>query len=159
MREHLYRGFMADSPTQTLRGADRIIIDGKVIYGEWVYGYLANANTIDEYEQQEIDGVVYEIFKRHCAVLLETIGEYTGLTDRNGKKIFEGHICTDGENTYEVVFDKYQFAVKVIKTPLYLIQKGDIFPLWQFDDCERNGYRQLEIIGNIHDNPELLDRE
>lgn len=90
-------------------------------------------------------------------VIPETVGQYTGLQDKNGKKIFEGDICTEGENIYEVIFDKYQFSVKVIKTPLYLIKKGDIFPLWQFDNCERNGYRQLEIIGNIYDNPELLE--
>lgn len=132
----------------------------RVDNGEWVEGWL-QPFTRDGYIGMSdrlciINGIeakdIYEVFPK-------TVSEYTGLIDKNGKKIFEGHICTDGENIYEIIFDKYQFSVKVIKTPLYFIKKGDIFPLWQFDNCKRNGYRQLEIVGNIHDNPELLERK
>lgn len=135
MRKHLYRGKRADN-------------------GEWVEGDLLT-NGIDYETAIRVHNANENSDSAVIAVLPETVGEYTGLTDKNGKMTFEGYICTDGENIYEVIFDEYQFSVKVIKTPLYLIKKGDIFPLWQFDNCERNGYRQLEIIGNIHDNPEL----
>lgn len=137
MKEHLYCGKRVDN-------------------GEWVEGsYIEHEHTIEWAESVSSDGLT--VFSEGADVIPETVSEYTGLTDKNGKKIFEGYICTDGENIYEVVFDKYQFSVKVIKTPLYLIKKGDNFPLWQFDNCERNGYRQLEVIGNIHENPELLE--
>lgn len=132
MREILFRGKRADN-------------------GEWVYGDLVHSKTTSR-------GVITEIYSLEFTyeVLPETVCEYTGLTDKNGNKIFEGDICPDKENVYEIIFERYQFSVKVIKTPLYLIKNGDTFPLWQFDNCERNGYRQLEIIGNIYDNPELI---
>lgn len=146
-----------------MTGMHEILFNGKAINrdpnrqyrtdyknGDWVCGLLSK---FDEYGAE----ITNEEGVSGIDVDPETIVQFSGLNDKNGKRIFEGHICTDGENVYEVVFDRYQFSAKVIKTPLYLIKKGDIFPLWQFDNCERNAYRQLEIIGNIYDTPELLE--
>lgn len=75
----------------------------------------------------------------------------TGLHDKNDNPIFEGDICTDGvETQIEIVWDKHQWGGKVIKTD-YALTKGLTFPLWQWDKCEQNGNRQLEIIGNIYE--------
>lgn len=54
--------------------------------------------------------------------------------------------------------EKHQWGVKISKTD-YALSKGLIFPLWQYDKCEENENREIEVIGNIFDNPELLNEE
>lgn len=80
-------------------------------------------------------------------IISETLGECTGLRDKNGKLIFEGDILRHNSGTlHEVVFeqrnDKAYFG--------WVIDKVET---WQFDG---DFLRQLEVVGNIHDNPELL---
>lgn len=82
----------------------------------------------------------------------ETVGEYTGVTDKNGKKIFEGDILRfryTGENrgvdgVAAVIFEDGKFGVKW----------G-----WHSELVALTGFANtsIEIIGNIHDNPELLE--
>ena len=124
-----------------------ILFRGKTKHGgEWVYGGVccSAGNTIIVSFSERILTTIEG--KR---VLPETVGQYTGLTDKNGKKIFEGDICqTKG---FPLIDDK-PFVVE-----------------WNDDECsfywrdvvgtdEFNiGVSQnTTIIGNIHDNPELL---
>ena len=81
-------------------------------------------------------------------VISETVGQYTGLTDKNGKKIFEGDILrfenADGEfSNYETIW--FGNGWEVIQNGSQCADELDIF------FCERSA-----VIGNIHDNPELL---
>ena len=80
----------------------------------------------------------------------ETVGQYTGLTDKNGRKIFEGDIVNfyngDGEfSPYEVRWQDSGFSV---------LMNGDHD---LFDVLDDFFSRHCEIIGNIYDNPELLE--
>ena len=83
-------------------------------------------------------------------VIPETVGQYTGLIDKNGKKIFEGDIIKSCEYD-DVYFVKYCADNNY---PAF-----DVVPEV---DIECNGLSHLhvvegiEVIGNIHDNPELL---
>lgn len=83
--------------------------------------------------------------------------EYTGLKDKNDKKIYRGYICKDdNEAILEIVWieDKFQFGAKVLKGGV--LSQGLTFPLWHWNNCKENGYRRLERIGNIFKNANLL---
>lgn len=93
----------------------------------------------------------------------ETVGQYTGLCDNNGEKIFEGDIIRFGENTYQIIFECGSFNLcdkdgemnsKIGGTSDYCYSLMVLY-----DECcwEDNSAYDIEIIGNIHDTPELLE--
>ena len=87
-------------------------------------------------------------------VIPETVGQYTGLTDKNGKKVFENDIIvicyeTDGEEFTET------------KRVHYNEKECCWYPMRWEESCEYCDHytevKSIEVIGNIHDNPELLE--
>lgn len=127
MREILFRGKRVDN-------------------GEWVEGSLST-----EY-LKECGCVMISPTADTCyKVDPETVGQYTGLTDKNGVKIFEGDIV---ECWSEGV--KARGTVQQRIDGLWII-----YPAWQkrimWGLCPDNDDNTtVEVIGNIHDNPELL---
>lgn len=122
---------------------------------EWVQGYYfkrvrnyAGVKTVEYFyimcETRDEAFIAYEVYP-------ETVGQFTGLTDKNGKKIFEGDIvksccCLNDGKTMAVKFDT--------------LRRG-WFPFACGDGCgccEVDTYspEYIEIIGNVYDNPELL---
>ena len=80
-------------------------------------------------------------------IIVDTLGEYTGLTDKNGERIFEGHILkwinTDGDEIYTSVgFKDGCFVINPEREDTEVLY--DYLPL------------DMEIAGNVYDNPELL---
>ena len=89
-------------------------------------------------------------------VVPETVGQYTGLTDRNGKEIYEGDvITTKGRYPRVVLWDKMNWAL--MPTEYYNDKYFWVMNLqhpgadWWEEFADR-----VEIIGNIYDNPELI---
>ena len=135
-----------------MREIREILFRGKCCTtGEWVEGFLG-IEELDDYVIQQFS--FDEYFASECidqySVKLETVGQYTGLTDKNGKKIFEGDILEgDLEDSLdpgakwrsEVIWGKFGWNCKGNKISL---------PMDEYD------IREGEVIGNIHDNPELL---
>ena len=117
-----------------------IIFRGKrVDNGEWVEGYYVCIS--ETYHYILTGNPVVEPGKidvEHYKVIPETVGQYTGLTDKNGRRIFEGDIvkCTDETNDYSFT------AVVMFGNP-----NGE----------DTGAY--IEVVGNIHDNKELLKGE
>jgi uncharacterized phage protein (TIGR01671 family) len=77
-------------------------------------------------------------------VIPETVGQYTGLTDKNGKKIFEGDICKHRSN-----YSGEYIITVVTYTDGQFLSMADNNSGFNLSD-------KFEVIGNIHDNPELL---
>ena len=80
-----------------------------------------------------------------------TIGQYTGLTDKNGKKIFEGDIVREDDvvRNGKIQIEGQAGRVSFVKC-CYIIEFGES---WDF---LATNAKSVKVIGNIHDNPELL---
>ena len=121
-----------------------------IINGFW-YGDLIHHANGDIYIRQVETGMEQE-------VIPESVGQFTGVVDKNGTRIYEGDILLDVEfdengndisGKFPVVYDssKCQFAIDNSF-------KKDGSSLVNF--IEYFGVENLEIVGNIHDNPEML---
>lgn len=133
-----------------------ILFRGKMDNGEWVYGSFC----MDALEQFNglcgIDGFIrlYDKAKgkmQTYEVDRETIGQYTGLKGKDGKRIFEGDIVKTSDITHEGVIQipGESFEIAMRKGCWVMVAGED----WDF--LETN-HECIEVIGNIHDNPEML---
>ena len=126
-----------------------ILFRGKTDKGKWVQGVpffeedrcyiIEDLFICDEYD---CTGAV------NTMVIPETVGQYTGLTDKYGKKIFEGDIIQSLETKETAVvqwFPEHSAFMVCCKS------SNEVGFLYE---CTKI----IEVIGNIHDNPELLER-
>ena len=147
-----------------------ILFRGERTYnGEWVEGFaifadnkafiLNNAKVefAKGFNENKLNFVLIE-------VIPETVGQYTGLTDKNGKKIFEGDIVEFSSKDYygssekgKVIFSNGCFVIEyVIYDDITSFHRiGEVRKEIDMGATHIITY-QYEVIGNIHDNPELL---
>ena len=117
---------------------------------KWVEGYYTAFNP-----DIGNDIAVIESRVNDYVVSLDTVGQYTGLTDKNGKKIFEGDVI-------RAVLPE-TVACREYVWPLMAVAFSDgAFGVWQsqreFTPLQSFATRvQFEVIGNIHDNPDMLE--
>ena len=162
MRDYLFRGKRKDN-------------------GEWVYGYYTELpvgslgatifSNDDEIVCEDTASYIIKVFEKQHSnysngnpllviecenyeVIPETVGQFTGLTDKNGKKIFEGDIVSRYVNRLDKrvnasVKNNTTVASWICEFFLYK-DKKEVFL------ANRVGKNDCYVIGNIHDNPELL---
>ena len=127
--------------------------------GEWVYGNLVRG--CDEKYAYIVEFGNKEMCRNYVNVNPDTVGQYTGVTDKNGERIFEGDIvkykeaCKFGDNDEMEEAEEQYLCTNIVE-----FKNGRFFPLPQRCDCEdyffSYGSYDFEVIGNIYDNPELL---
>jgi uncharacterized phage protein (TIGR01671 family) len=78
----------------------------------------------------------------------DTVGQFTGLLDKNGKEVYEGDIATDGKYYYTVEFSNYSCGFVWSRHG-----SSSDFHFERINDSE-----EMKVIGNIHDNSELLTK-
>lgn len=115
--------------------------------GAWMYGDLQHVQRINTKEQAEQSGRRSEPAVRiaNYDVDEQTIGQYTGMKDADGKEIYEGDVILQ-----TIVFGERKYSVEYINGAFCLCRNGDIW--LTLVDVRLSIY----VRGNIHDNPELL---
>lgn len=133
MRDIIFRGMRVDT-------------------GEWVEGKGVDLNFSDAYIFTKGYDGTSGYYEDDFEVIPQTLGQYTGLTDENGTCIFEGDIIAGAANW----LGRYKNGVVVFK-------HGSFGVAWYRGSVEQfNAFTSMcnikyEVIGNIHNNPELLE--
>lgn len=124
MREILFRGKRVDN-------------------GKWIIGSFV---SYSDYNGDKVY-LIYTNNGNPNSVIPETIGQYTGLTDKNGTKIFEGDIVNFKTTAYHFKNCRIKYQ-SCYGRYCAIDNKGYEYPM--------DKTFEYEVIGNIHDNPELL---
>lgn len=142
-----------------------VIFRGKLSHsGEWVFGSLlkigSHYHIVTESDMYEDGHHICQESDTPTWVDPDTVGQFTGMKDRHGKKVFEGDIVEVYDFT-SVYASKYRGVVKMYRGSWCVEYEDTIFdmiahPRLFFDDFAD---RKTEVIGNVYDNSELLSTE
>ena len=146
MREILFRGKRKDTSEWT---------EGLTVFKLDKYVYMCKSSMCEiTYDLQYNIKAITSKNPFFVEVIPETVGQYTGLTDKNGRKIFESDILktrTYGKISDNIIVNGFDTFAVIYKPCMFrLVNRNRRF---NFVNIRRD---QLEVIGNVHDNPEML---
>ncbi|EGK04741.1 YopX family protein [Dysgonomonas mossii] len=124
-------------------------------YGNgWLYGSLIQIDE-NNYGIVELSDISYDengyIDYSHTPVISETIGQFTGLTDKNGKEIYEGDIIQDNNGIGVIMWFQTSWGIAS-----YAYGYDGLKSYTAVDSFYSKETKEWAVIGNIHDNPSLL---
>lgn len=138
-----------------------ILFRGKNKFGKWYYGFYTEGYYISGIPVSWIE--IVDRKKKETdspTVIPETVGQFTGLIDKNGTKIFEGDIGrytqTDGAKRDGKLITCIGKVIYNPKTASFAVESKDEAGCKYFDYFP---IKNFEVIGNIHDNPELFKED
>ena len=109
---------------------------GKMPNGAWVYGSFWNHPVYPD---------IIEDYATHRLVDRDTVGQFTGLKDKDGKEVYEGDILANSHDVRVIEWRDYQWSMVSHTHPF----QATVPMIWI------GGYK---VVGNIYDNPGLLER-
>lgn len=141
-----------------------ILFQGKRLdNGEWqcgcllVYGQRCFIIPSEELIESEVESRFYwHLLEKHYEVDLDTVGQSTGRTDKNGRKVFEHDILQTFTISADGTVEKCGVCIVQWREndQCYVLATKEGYHVDDFGNLGRPEY--YEVIGNIHDNPELL---
>lgn len=123
--------------------------------GEWAYGSLIDSGNHEQvmiyphYDGASTMGVRQLVYHSSVAVDPDTVGEWTGLVDKNGEKIFEGNVVKGADFQADDGYAKIKWDDDAAR--FVILGYGLV--------CDFDNYYgyELEVIGNIYDNPDSIE--
>ena len=136
--------------------------------GEWEHGFFAYLHIPDKIDSGQItigyqsipsifnDGEGYREGSYWKTVVQKTVGQFTGLKDMNGTDIYEGDIV----DLDFILYDPWDDGEETLEPMRCVVEYGDFGFFFKKEEdlyYSLNDVENIKVIGNIHDNPELLE--